>query len=54
MTRPKVFLKTAILHYPDYFWNYYNLAAIYINQSRYQEAALVLQKGLKVDPDDQF
>ena len=44
------FLKMANRYYPDYFWNYYNLAVIYINESRYQEASELLQKALKVDP----
>jgi tetratricopeptide (TPR) repeat protein len=44
------FLKMAIQDYPDYFWNYYNLGIIYIHESRYQQAADMLQKALKVDP----
>lgn len=44
------FLKIAIQNYPDYFWNYYNLAAVYVNESRYQEASDVLQKALNVPP----
>jgi len=44
------FLKMAIEHDPDYFWNYYNLAAIYLNESRYQEAFGSLQKALNVPP----
>jgi tetratricopeptide (TPR) repeat protein len=44
------FLKIAVKNYPDYFWNYYNLAAIYINESRYQEASGVLRKALSLPP----
>lgn len=44
------FLEMATKYYPDYFWNYYNLAVIYINGSRYQEASVLLQKALAVDP----
>jgi tetratricopeptide (TPR) repeat protein len=44
------YLKIAIRSYPDYFWNYYDLAVIYIDQSRYQEAAGLLQKALEVNP----
>ena len=44
------FLKIAIQNYPDFFWNYYNLAAIYINESRYQEASDLLRKALGVPP----
>jgi len=43
-------LKTAINEYPDYFWNYYDLAAIYINEARYQEASLLFQKALSLSP----
>jgi len=43
-------LKMAIQKDPDYFWNYYDLAAIDINESRYQEASSLLQKALRVDP----
>jgi tetratricopeptide (TPR) repeat protein len=44
------FLQVAIQYNPDFFLNYYNLAIIYINESRYQEAAALLQKALKVSP----
>lgn len=44
------FLEIAVKNYPDYFWNYYNLAAIYINESRYQEASGVLRKALSLPP----
>jgi tetratricopeptide (TPR) repeat protein len=42
------FLKIAVKNHPDYFWNYYNLAAIYINGSRYQEASGLLKKALSL------
>ena len=42
------FLKIAVKNYPDFFWNYYNLAAIYINESRFQEAYGVLRKALSM------
>ena len=48
------FLKTAIQNDPDYFWNYYNLAVIYINESRYQEATDLLQRALQVNPMTSF
>ena len=44
------FFKIAIQNYPDYFWNYYDLGLIYINEARYEEASDILQKALKVDP----
>lgn len=44
------FLKMGVGFDPDYFFNYYNLAVIYIKGSRYPEASDVLQKALKVDP----
>jgi len=48
------FLKKSIEVDPDYFWNYYNLAVIYINESRYREASDMLQKALTVDPKTTF
>jgi tetratricopeptide (TPR) repeat protein len=42
------FLKIAIQNYPGYFWNYYNLAAIYINEYRYQEAYGLLGTALNL------
>jgi len=48
------FLKIAIRLEPDYFWNYYNLALIDINESRYQEAIDLLQKALNVSPMGSF
>jgi len=44
------FLRIATQQYPDYFWNYYNLAVIYINESRYQEASSILQTAMDLDP----
>lgn len=44
------FLQIAIQRYPDYFWNYYNLAAIYINESRYQEAYDLLGEASNLNP----
>ena len=44
------YLNKAIAYDPDYFWNYYNLGVIYINESRYKQAADVLQKGMKIEP----
>jgi len=44
------YLKIAVQNYPNYFWNYYNLAVIYIHESRYEEAADLLQKALTLDP----
>jgi tetratricopeptide (TPR) repeat protein len=44
------YLTTAIKGYPDYFWDYYDLAAIYINESRYQEALSALHKALDLPP----
>ncbi len=43
------YFKLGIQHYQGYFWNYYDLAAIYINESRYQEASDLLQKALTLD-----
>ncbi len=44
------FLKTAIQYDPDYFWNYYNLAIIYIRGAHYRQASDLLQGAVKVDP----
>ena len=38
------YLKKAIEYNPLYIWNYYNLAAIYMHQYRYQETAILLEK----------
>jgi tetratricopeptide (TPR) repeat protein len=48
------YLQIAVHHNPNLFWNYYNLAAIYINESRYQEGSDILFKGLKVPPVASF
>jgi|GEM_PF-3496722 tetratricopeptide (TPR) repeat protein len=42
------YLTIAIKGYPDYFWDHYNLAAIYINESRYQEALNELHTALNL------
>jgi len=44
------YLTAAIQYNPGFFWNYYNLAVIYTHESRYNEAADILQKGLKENP----
>ncbi len=44
------YLEKAIASNPIYPWNYYNLAAMDINKSRYQEAAALLQKLQLLDP----
>jgi len=48
------FLKIAIQHDPEYFWNYYNLAIIYFNESRYQDTASLLQEAFKISPKVSF
>jgi len=48
------YLQAAIQYDPDYFWNDYNLAVIYIKESRYQEADILLQKALNVSAQDTF
>ncbi len=40
------FFTAAIKGYPGNFWDHYNLAAIYINESRYQEALVELRGAL--------
>jgi len=44
------YLKKAILYDPLYTWNYYNLAAIYISQTRYQDALHLIQRLQQLDP----
>jgi tetratricopeptide (TPR) repeat protein len=48
--RAVAYLKTAIQNYPNYFWNYYNLAAIYIRQSNDEAAIDLLKQALLVPP----
>lgn len=48
--KAEVYFKKAIQFEPEYTWNYYNLASIYILQSRYQEAIVLLQKLQVLDP----
>ena len=42
------YFKTAIEHYPNYFWDYYDLAVIYIHESRYKEASALLLNALNI------
>jgi len=44
------YLNFAINHCPEIFWNYYNLAAIYIEKHRYDEASALLQKARRISP----
>ena len=43
-------LRKAIDEDPYYFWYYYNVASLYIDQKKYAEAAVVLEKGLSLNP----
>ena len=44
-----VYLNKAIAYNPHFIWNYYNLAAININHSRYQDAFDLFQKARSLD-----
>jgi tetratricopeptide (TPR) repeat protein len=46
------YLKTAIAHEPLYAWNYYNLATIYLNEGRYDEALAVYEELQTTIPKD--
>lgn len=45
-----LYLKKAIAFNPSFSWNYYNLAVLYIYQSRYREAGPLLLQLLQVEP----
>ncbi len=48
------YLKKGIGFYPDYFWNYYDLAVIYMDESRYEQADVLLRQAMLVEPKASF
>jgi len=46
------YLNKGISYDPQFSWNYYDLAMIYVQESRYQEALLLLQKLHTTSPKD--
>jgi tetratricopeptide (TPR) repeat protein len=43
--------KDAIAKYPNYEWPYGNLAAIYIEDGKYEDAVVLLKKVLAINPN---
>ena len=46
------YFKKAIIYNPNYSWDYYDLAIIYFNESRYNEGFDLLTRMQRVDPQN--